>query len=188
MRTYLLLTLACVSILFVGCKKEGIPSEYANIFNGKDKRAKAPVFVFHDEDFYFLSQYFLEEFYADNADDPRWSTTNGSYAVVVNDARLLKYYNTSNVQPFFWTEIDFNKYSLVVGRYWYVGGTFQRYKDQRAVVSEGKTTIYLRFVKYIGGEPADVHPVSFGAVYDKLPVDGLVEVVEWVDPSEEVNR
>lgn len=188
MRTYLLLTLACVSILFVGCKKEDIPSEYANIFNGKDKRAMAPVELCQGDEFYYLSRFFLDEFYSDNADDPRWPTTNGNFAVVVNDARLLKDYNTSNGQPFFWPEIDFNKYSLVVGRYWYVGGTFQRYKDQRAVVSEGKTTIYLRFVKYIGGEPADVHPVSFGAVYDKLPVDGLVEVVEWVDPSEEVNR
>ena len=185
MRTYLLLTLACISFLFVGCKKEGISSEYANIFNGKDKRAMAPVDLCQGDEFYYLSRVFLDEFYSDHADDPRWPTTNGNFAVVVNDASLLKDYKAPDGRIFRWPEIDLKKYSLVVGQFVY-GGTFLRYKEQRAVVSEGKTTIILRFVKYIGGEPTDVRKVRLGAVYEKLPVDGLVEVVIWIDPSEEI--
>ena len=202
MRTYLLLTLACVSILFVGCKNElGGSYGYEELFNGENTNALAPIETsssgidwegfFHSLEFPSLGWTLLNDLYPNKAREFQGDArTDEDLAVIVNEASVLKYIDAPNYgRVFRWPEIDFNKYSLVVGQYWYVGGSFLSLRDQRVVVSEGKTTVYLRFVKKSDdyGESADIKMLYFGAVYSKLP-DGPVEIIKWIDQSEEVNR
>ena len=183
MRAFLLLTLTCISFLFVGCKKEDIPSEYANIFNGKDKRAMAPVDLsskddfgdfFHSGDFSTLANAVLREYYSD---------AQVGHAVVLNDARYLKGIEKNGV-VYHWPDINFNRYSLLIGE---VAANGVLLQEQRIIVSDGAVILYLRFVKNSWTLSYTGESVCFGALYEKVP-DGPVEIIKWIDQSEEVNR
>ncbi|MGI5847002.1 MAG: hypothetical protein ACOX5T_03100 [Candidatus Cryptobacteroides sp.] len=168
--------------LFWGCGKDTPLSDYDILFDGADERAISPVnfsleglpwedweAFFKSDDYNTLGHAFLDQF-SDNPEYPCY----GEYAIVINNAGSLKEAEKDGI-VYNWPGIDFEKYSLVVGQYGCMEGP---YKDQRAVVSGGNTTLYLRFWK----KPDNLaiiqppHSVLFGALYRKLP-EGRAKVI-----------
>ena len=188
MSTKYFLQLLCSALLFAGCGNglDDSPT-FEDIFNGQDRSALAPLSssqgnlqgenwegFFHSDTFFKLGKIYIWNLNPD---------IRGDRAFIINDAQQLKDYTDEYTgQEYHWPEIDFEQYSLVIGQYGRVGGSFLFLKDQRAVVNEEGTTLYLRFGKHNGAEPMDISTVYFGALYKKLP-DGPVEIVRWVDES-----
>ncbi len=168
---------ACSLFLLAGCGFEGI-------FDGSDKEVFAPVNLpvesgsldntfFHTQEFIALYSNTTREIMLENSIDP-----NKDFAIVLNDSHYLHDVEEDG-HVIKWPDIDFNKYSLVLGRFfpnspqWYI-------KDQRAKVVFGKTKIYLHFVKHGDGVLGITTPVRIAAIYPKLP-EGPAEIVTWME-------
>ena len=101
---------------------------------------------------------------------------NEAYALSINDNSLLEG----------WPEIDFERYSLVIG--WFVGGTSGHYiKRQRLQCNniDKEATLYLEIsrITEIDGQPAGylcaLQDYYFAALYPKF--DGAVTVIPRFD-------
>lgn len=129
---------------------------------------------FHSGDFSTLANAVLREYYSD---------AQVGHAVVLNDARYLKGIEKNGV-VYHWPDINFNRYSLLIGE---VAANGVLLQEQRIIVSDGAVILYLRFVKNSWTLSYTGESVCFGALYEKVP-DGPVEIIKWIDQSEEVNR
>ncbi len=163
--------------LLVGCGYEGI-------FNGTDREIQVPVNLpvefggfdntfFNTHEFSVLYSNTLWEIMTENNVD-----FNKDFAVVLNDSHYLQDVEEDG-QIIKWPDIDFNKYSLVLGRC-FLGSPQWYIKDQRAKAVFGKTKIYLHCVKSSGGFLGISQPVCIAAVYPKLP-EGPAEIVRWME-------
>lgn len=98
-------------------------------------------------------------------------TQNGDCAVIINDASLLEdviIYDAPELGPLSWPEIDFRKYSLVVGRWVYTAGN-QYLASQKVQTNGLSATLVLEIKEYPGAGTCDVFYRWFGALYPKLP-------------------
>lgn len=102
-------------------------------------------------------------------------TQNGDCAVIINDSSLLEDVIVSDAPELgtlSWPEIDFRKYSLVVGRWQYTAGN-QYLASQKVQVAGNSATLVLEIKEYPGGGTCDVFYRWFGALYPKLPAARL---------------
>ena len=172
-------SLFLAAVVLSGCGYEGI-------FDGRDKDVLAPLdpsvaFGNDKYDNFFKDgsfNYLCNTLFVELMSEDQISSGMNDYAVVLNDTQLLHEVQTEGGQVYQWPDIDFENYSLVVGRWMDVGTTWY-IKDQRAKKSPlGKVTIYLHFVKHEGGAFQQPRFRLFGAIYPKLP-SGVAEIVRW---------
>lgn len=174
----LVLVLASAFVLLTGCNK----NDFHTIFDGSDKDVVSPIDfnalgtedIFHSGDYsYVLALEVLKNLYGDKAAD-------GSYggrpelAHVINDSSILLPIEAEG-KLYKWPEIDFSKYSLVIGQYTEAGGGYYLV-EQRAKISREKTQIYLKRVCDGKMHPQSPISIAFVALYPKLP-DGPAEVI-----------
>ena len=178
------LALGFISLLFLsGCG-------YQSIFDGSDSGVLAPVDLskelgdeyadfFRSDDFRICAQHV---FYA-LREEGQIIGQYADYAVVLNDAYYLDDVHVDDVYTpgdYEWPDIDFNKYSLVLG-WWAEGGTGWYLKDQRIKKTLlGKVTVYLHLCLVDGLYFHDNKKLLFGALYPKLP-SGPAKVERWYD-------
>lgn len=184
MRTHWLLSPLCFLFLFTGCgngldNPNGLddPIKIEMLFNGKDERSLSPFYSSGFDGYdpmgvqQVLMKHFFKEYYPDLVND---------CAVVLNDTQLLKNYQEDGI-VYQWPEIDFDKYSLLIGSFTRKGGTDVLLKDQRVVVSDGKATVYLKmYYPDAGFDDAVKNTRYFCALYTKLP-NGMAEVIRWIN-------
>lgn len=97
-------------------------------------------------------------------------------AVIINDQSRLKDLTVYDYGVVEWPEIDFSRYSLVVGKWIYTAGN-QYLASQKIRLSGGSATLFLEIkVPPDTGGTCDVFYRWFGALYPKLP-DVPVNVV-----------
>lgn len=156
-----------------------------SIFNGDDKESLSPIeasiALGSEYENFFISNAFdhlgpsvLSDFIKEN----NINLEVGDYAVVINDSHLLKDYMIKDGPTYKWPDIDFSKYSLVIGR-WSDPGTPWYVKEQRVKTDLfGNPVIYLHFVKHGGMSPAMPRLIYFGSIYPKLQ-SGPAKVVRW---------
>jgi len=112
-------------------------------------------------------------------------------AIVINDNAMLQDVVVGYI-TYKWPEIDFDKYSLVIGLVFNPDIDYSRayvLKQQRAVVANGEVKIYYRFIEVTGDYAVNAEaprPRIAGALFPKLP-DGIAEVVAWKDTSETID-
>ena len=161
---------------------------YESIFDGRDKDVLAPIdssVLLGDGNVdFFLSEDFTSVLgpavFKAFMDEDQIADGVVDYAVVLNETHYLRDVITEDGREFTWPNIDFDRYSLVVGR-WMDAGTTWYVKDHRAKKTLfGKVTVFLHFVKHDGGAYTFPHFVFWGALYPKLP-SGPAEVVCWKD-------
>lgn len=168
---------SCALFLFAGCGFEGI-------FDGNDKEVLAPVDLYvesggsemnvlYTEDFEMLKSVALKGIIEEN------HIESEEFAFVLNDWHFPREIEAGG-RVYRLPDIDFSKYSLVLGRCapgygmdWYI-------KDQRAKVVFGKTKLYLHFVRHGNGTVAHTSLRPIVALYPKLPT-GLAEVNCWME-------
>lgn len=186
--------LLLASLLLCSCSIEGI-------FDGSDPRAISPVQVENvipEWTEYFNShegrivQKLIVENYCEFPDDYYENGLPGvrvwgaeykaltNHFVVVNDDSVYDIFNPYTNKPIDLPEIDFNKYSLIVGYVYttkYVGGN--RVKDQRVIKEFNKIQLYLKYFYEAGG---DTNQVNYHILlYPKLPNNPVEVTFQSVD-------
>ena len=97
-------------------------------------------------------------------------------AVIINDQSRLKNLYSEEFGELVWPEIDFSRYSLVLGQWIYTAGN-QYLASQKIRLSGGTATLFLEIkVPPDSMGTCDVFYRWFGALYPKLP-DVPVNVV-----------
>lgn len=175
----LVLVLASAFVLLTGCNK----NDFHTIFDGSDKDVVSPIDfnalgtedIFHSGDFsYILALEVLKNLYGDMAADGSYGGGGPELAHVINDSSILLPIEAEG-KLYKWPEIDFSKYSLVIGQYTEIGDGFV-IVEQRAKISREKTQIYLKRVQDGKMRPQSPISIPFVALYPKLP-DGPAEVI-----------
>ena len=146
------------------------------IFNSDDANILAPVsdengviLVFDDKDcnggFQLLTHMVLDKMGL-TSKMKSWDKDGlDAVAAVINDQSLLEnYVNGDNV--YLWPEIDFEKYSLVIGCYYATSGG-QQVHNQRLIPKKESLQLYLE-IKDLGGT-ADIRTRFFGALFPRVP-------------------
>ena len=181
MRGQWLITLLCIPFLFAGCGNSlGDTDEsikYEMLFNGTDARSLVPFYSSGFEGYTPLGvqQVLMKRLFEENYPD-----LVNNCAIVLNDKQLLKDCQDDGIVCQ-WPEIDFDKYSLLVGSFTRLGGCDVLIKDQRVVVSDGKASVYLKmYYPSDGTDDAMKSTRYYCALYSKLP-DGPAEVIRWID-------
>lgn len=167
-------------------------SKMEDVFNGNDKNAIAPVATTYSEEnadvdllgglpWYFL-QDILDQAGVMNHDHigALDFVAHTTAAIVINDNSIIKdvlaeYEGKIEINV---PEIDFDKYSLVVGSCYLVSGTYYL-ANQRIKNTSSGVKLYLEVCER--KDVAGIHAVFnyyFASLYPKLP-SGEVEVVRW---------
>lgn len=173
MKQKLIITLV-LPLLLTGCM-----NEFESIFDGNNADAIAPLtkqesgeaapFLYDDYDsFSRLAGSVLSDAGAPRGDD---------YAMIINDKSLLKDLVVDEETTLSWPEIDFNKYSLIIGRFCTTSQGY-RVENQRVVKKAGNVELYLEIVSSSFGHLESPAVYSFGALYPKLP-DCPVVIKRW---------
>ncbi|MBQ9660766.1 MAG: hypothetical protein IJV37_05825 [Bacteroidales bacterium] len=175
MKTHLILATICLSGLLVGCQNQfetifgDLPGEGV-LTPVEISGSGLPDETFTGESFQALAQSFLTGS----------APVLEDYAVIVNDAQAFR--EAEEKTGYQLPAIDFEKYSLVIGKW--LSPMFQvlYLKSQRVVKEKGEVTLYLRIgdMKMLTTQPGGQVPRYFGALYEKLP-DGPVKVIRWDD-------
>lgn len=156
-------------VLFTGCNKD-----FHSIFDGSDKEVISPVdltSVGIKEDIpQLLAKDVLKKIYGEELS---YNGKRCELAHVINDPSMLVPIEDGGYE-YKWPEIDFSKYSLVIGQYFDVGEGL-RLSTQRAKISGKKAKIYLKLEPVGGPHPQTTMWYYFAAIYSKLP-DGPAEV------------
>lgn len=183
--------LLLASLLLCSCSIEGI-------FDGSDPRAISPVQVENvipEWTDYFNSlegsrvQKLIVENYCEFPDDyfenglpgvRDWEEKNlTNHFVVVNDDSVYDIFNPYTNEPIDLPEIDFNKYSLIVGYVYTVDEAPNRIKDHRIIKEFNKIQLYLKY--YLDGAH-DTSQVNYHILlYPKLPNNPVEVTFQAVD-------
>ena len=176
----LVLVLASAFVLLTGCNKD----DFHAIFDGSDKDVVSPIDfnalgtedIFHSGDFsYILAYEVLKNLYGeDKAANGQYGEGRPELAHVINNSSILLPIEAEG-KLYKWPEIDFSKYSLVIGQYTEIGDGYV-IVEQRAKISREKTQIYLKRVQDGKMRPQSPISIAFVALYPKLP-DGSAEVI-----------
>lgn len=183
--------LLLASLLLCSCSIEGI-------FDGSDPRAISPVQVENvvpEWTDYFNShegrivQKLIVENYCEFPDDyyenglpgvRDWEEKNlTNHFVIVNDDSVYDIFNPYTNEPIDLPEIDFNKYSLIVGYVYTVDEAPNRIKDHRIIKEFNKIQLYLKY--YLDGAH-DTSQVNYHILlYPKLPNNPVEVTFQAVD-------
>lgn len=162
-----------------------------SIFDGSDKLAMLPVEAsvalgsdnkdfFNSSAFIILGPEVLNNFIKENGEiDVERNENNkwGDIAIVINDSHLLGEYQGVDGSIFEWPQIDFGKYSLVIGRY-SAPDTGCILSEHRAKKGLFRAEIFLHIIRGAGFTVPMLH--VWGALYPKLP-SGPAKVTRWED-------
>lgn len=185
--------LLLASLLLCSCSIEGI-------FDGSDPRAISPVQVenvipewtdyFNSQEGRIVQQLIVEN-YCEFPDDYYENGLPGvivwgaeyknltNHFVVVNDDSVYDIFNPYTNEPIDLPEIDFNKYSLIVGYVYTVDEARNRIKDHRAIKEFNKIQLYLKY--YLAGG-MDFGQVNYHILlYPKLPNNPVDVTFQGVD-------
>lgn len=194
MKKTILLVLVLITSFFTGCNKD-----LSWLFSDNAPGVVSSVDVlpegfsndfFHSNEFKVLARPVLTEVF--DLPEGNWYRVEEG-AIVINDPAMLQdVYSMAMDVTYKWPEIDFEKYSLVLGLVFNPNGDYSRaylLKQQRAVAGIGGVKIYYSFIEVTGdyGVVAEAPtPMIVGALFPKLP-DGIAKVVTWLDPSETID-
>jgi len=179
MRFKIILSFLWISLLLTGCSKD-----FDDIFEGRHKNVFEPIDLFVSD----INSRPSDQFYVDYINTlvssvlsvseetvPHLADVHEAFATVINDNHLLKDAVALSGRAYSWPEIDFSKYSLVLG--WYVGGGSGFYiEKQRIQLRRKKATLYLEIKR--DRTHAYTHAITgyfFAALYPKF--EGSVTVL-----------
>lgn len=179
MKRFFLLPL-CLIPLLSGCM-----NNFESIFNSADKSILSPVtdengviLVFNNKDcnggFSLLTNIILTKMGL-TSKMRSWDRDGlEAVAAVINDQSQLENYAKGDI-IYLWPEIDFEKYSLVIGCHYAISGG-QHVRNQRLVPKKETLQLYLE-IQDLGGT-ANISTNYFGALFPKVS-DLPVEVHLW---------
>lgn len=158
-----LLTILVFSVLFAACTKT---DPFEKIFDISEDAAIAPI---------EQNSQLITELNADTKILSRILSANGvqSYPYDVDNEKAIIINAPSDLLSGL-PEIDFDKYSIVVGQYFLPSSAYSL-RDQRILLSNNKITLYLD-VKDEGYGAAYLDMGFFASVYPKMP-DMPIEVI-----------
>lgn len=161
------LVIAICAMLLVGCVKSGplSTSDMEDLFLYSYTNSVKPVTMspLDNEGLEGL----LAQIYLNDNGFLETEFRDGDVAVVINDPSKLKAVTRPDGEKFDLSEIDFNKYSLVIGRLFMPDYSF-RMNDQRVLKDDGKLTLVVKCDRS-GGAFAAIYYEFFAVLYPKLP-------------------
>ena len=178
--------MACAAFMFAGCS-----NEFEDVFNGNNKDVIAPVELDGEVGIAWTSiesHGQLQELVSaalvglgiklpDDHSLPPELFKKEDYAVVVNDGQPLKGVVGSDGVELSWPDIDFKKYSLVLG--WFIApGSGYRIVNQRFHAKKDKNVLYLEIKPYTEFHLAGFMVEYFAAIYPKQE-GNIVEISRW---------
>lgn len=181
-----LFVMICTALIITGCS-----NDYEDIFNGNNKDVIAPIEMDGEDAVAWAnmeSHGWLQELVpaalvelgiilSDNPSLPTESFKKDDYAAIVNDSQSLKDVVGLNGVEFSWPDIDFKKYSLVLG--WFIApGSGFRVANQRLQTKKEKNVLYLEIKPYTEIHTAALTVEYFAAIYPKQE-GNIVEISRW---------
>lgn len=101
-------------------------------------------------------------------DEANGGYAQGDCAIIINDRSQLRNLYTDDLGELVWPEIDFSRYSLVVGKWMYTAGN-QYMASQKIRLTGGSARLFLEIKESPGMGTCDVFYRWFGTLYPKLP-------------------
>lgn len=166
------LLIILLPLLLTGCK-----NEFESIFDDNNPEVITPILIAGD------NESAPDGFFDDFSGFPQLAgsvmTKNRASeecAMIINDRSLLTDLVVSEDQTLRWPDIDFSKYSLILGRF-STPETGYNIARQRVVDKGDRLVLYLEVTR---NEILQMFPATnyFGAIYPKLP-DRAVEMNRW---------
>lgn len=173
MKKFSLLCVLLLPVLFL----TGCMHEFDSVFDGTDKAAIAPIGARGEAGSVFLNHSLTVTLVSPLLAEYGLPHDGKDYAFILNDAGELKDVEIDGT-VYRWPEIDFGKYSLVVGRYWVVNSN-ESLVDQRIIKKIGSVELFLE-IGIQEGTAGFTTPFYkfFAALYPKLP-DDPVKIRRW---------
>jgi len=170
--------MACAAFMFAGCS-----NEFEDVFNGNNKEALSPIEssetggVLLSGINSFLLRKTLLEISQDILGTPSITDT---IAYIINDQERLSTVVTRREDNTVveWPEIDFDKYSLVIGS---VDLARNKVLDSQRLMIKNKAPVLYVKIKIIKEEydPCDTVEWLFAKLYPKVPFDGAITMKTW---------
>ncbi len=167
--------MACAAFMFAGCS-----NEFEDVFNGNNKEALSPIESSETGGVLLsgissdLIRKTLDVISQDMRDVPHISNT---IAYIINNQENLRTVTQRENTVVEWPEIDFDKYSLVLGTVDTARGKIL--DSQRLVIKNKVPVLYVKIKIVQEYDYCDDVSWYFAKLYPKVPFDGAITMKTW---------